>query len=127
MIGFYVLISGNFVTTKYFVSIIFSSSDTKSLPITELANLTHRNNSYISNCNRYNQQVRQKPEFSVTIELKVDNMIKKYEVNKIIANAYSKKFPLSLLASIYRNMKQLLKTMAPITIENCLNLYVYLE
>ena len=95
MIGFYVLISGNFVTTKYFVSIIFSSSDTKSLPTnvrnsTELANLTYRNTSHISNCNRYNQQIRQKPNILVTIELKVDNMIKKYEVNKIIANAYSK-------------------------------------
>ena len=63
----------------------------------------------------------------MTIELKVDNMIKKYEVNKIIANAYSKKFPLSVLTSKYRNMKQLLKTIAPITIENLLNLYVYLK
>ena len=93
----------------------------------KLANLTYWNTNHISNCNRYNQQIRQKPNILVTIELKVDNMIKKYEVNKIIANAYSKKFPISVLTSTYRNMKQLLKTMAPITIENFLNLYVYLE
>ena len=56
---------------------LFFQARIRNTNFTELANLPYRNTSHIPNCNRYNQQIRQKPDILVTIELKVDNMIKK--------------------------------------------------